>query len=239
MIRTTLPALMATGALLFMCACAGSQDPPATAKQPTPTTPAAGAEASAKSAEPELLDRFASYLTGRFDSKEQADADKDFFAIQLWVCPITAPELGERVLYVEQAAMSALDKPYRQRLYVLESAPSEGRDPRVRSRIFTLADPGAAIGLCERAERPTMTASDAQERVGCAVTVAWDGTRFQGSSDGKACPSKLRGASHATVEVTLDNAVLESWDRGYDQSDKQVWGAEKGPYRFVRRTALE
>ncbi len=185
-----------------------------------------------------VLDRFARYLTGRFDSKDQADADEDYFAIQLHVCPVQAPEIGERVLYVEQAAMSALDKPYRQRLYVLE--PVRGKDGAstantVISRIFTLSDAKSAIGLCQRPGPHRYTAAEAEERVGCAVTMTWNGQRFAGSSDGNACPSNLRGSSYATVEVTLTDSLLESWDRGYDQSGKQVWGAEKGPYKFVRR----
>ncbi len=47
-----------------------------------------------------------------------------------------------------------------------------------------------------------------------------------------------QGASYATSEVTLDEVALESWDRGYDDTDTQVWGATQGPYVFIRRTAL-
>jgi hypothetical protein len=29
--------------------------------------------------------------------------------------------------------------------------------------------------------------------------------------------------------------MMLSWDRGYNKDDKQVWGAEKGGYRFVKK----
>ena len=31
----------------------------------------------------------------------------------------------------------------------------------------------------------------------------------------------------------MDDRLL-SWDRGFDAAGKQVWGAEKGPYEFLR-----
>ena len=60
------------------------------------------------------------------------------------------------------------------------------------------------------------------------------GPVWTGSTAGKECGSDLRGASYATSEVTISSSTLESWDRGYDAADKQVWGAEKGPYIFAR-----
>jgi hypothetical protein len=46
--------------------------------------------------------------------------------------------------------------------------------------------------------------------------------------------STLRGASWESSEVVLLPGVLETWDRGFDAAGQQVWGAVKGPYRFVR-----
>ncbi|HEU4403749.1 MAG TPA: chromophore lyase CpcT/CpeT, partial [Polyangiaceae bacterium] len=106
-----------------------------------------------------------------------------------------------------------------------------------RSRVFELRAPEAAVGACARPERPRFAAADAAERAGCAVELDWhEGERaFAGSTSGRACPSGLRGASYATSEVRLDAERLVSWDRGYDDAGKQVWGATKGPYEFVRR----
>jgi hypothetical protein len=32
----------------------------------------------------------------------------------------------------------------------------------------------------------------------------------------------------------LQEDMMVSWDRGWNADDKQVWGAEKGGYEFVK-----
>jgi CpeT/CpcT family (DUF1001) len=179
-------------------------------------------------------DKLNTLLIGTFDSAAQAAANsEDYKPIQLAICQISAPTLGPRVLYVEQAMQTMLDKPYRQRLYVIE--PGTDASTAV-SRVLELKAPPSAVGLCAKAERPVFTAADAEEKVGCAVTLTWNGRDFVGSTQGSQCPSSLRGARYATSEVTLNEAGLTSWDRGYDEKGVQVWGAEKGPYLFVRQS---
>ena len=51
---------------------------------------------------------------------------------------------------------------------------------------------------------------------------------------GNGCESNLRGAKYAASRVTLTEHLLASWDQGFDETGKQVWGAEKGGYRFVK-----
>jgi hypothetical protein len=147
------------------------------------------------------------------------------------VCPVDAPELGPRVLYVEQAVAGSESAPYRQRLYVVEPAEAAGS---AVSRVFELADPASFVGQCARAERRSVSASEASEKVGCAVTLAWDGEHFEGGTTGTACASERSGASYTSSEVTLDERLLASWDRGFDASGTQVWGATAGPYEFDR-----
>ena len=48
------------------------------------------------------------------------------------------------------------------------------------------------------------------------------------------CPSDRKGAAYATSEVTITENELISWDRGYNDKDEQVWGAEKGGYHFLK-----
>jgi hypothetical protein len=180
-----------------------------------------------------VAEKLHTFLIGTFDSSAQASAQaQDFRPIVLTICPVAAPELGPRVLYVEQAVQSTVDKPYRQRLYVVEP----GQDAATAvSRVLELKTPSAAIGLCSQPQRPAFSASDVEEKRGCAVTLKWNGKEFVGATQGTECPSTLRGARYATSEVTLTESRLISWDRGYDTSGNQVWGSEKGPYVFVRQ----
>jgi len=168
-------------------------------------------------------------LQGHFDSSEQAIDDPTYFDISLKMCPVDAPWLGERVLYVEQAVSTRLAEPYRQRLYVI--APL-GND--VVSRVFELSEPQAFIGLCDTDTLKVVAEGDARLKSGCEVYLAKQGETYIGGTAGKGCLSSLNGASYAASDVTLTEGKVTSWDRGYDAQDNQVWGATDGPYLFVK-----
>ncbi|MFZ9886039.1 MAG: chromophore lyase CpcT/CpeT [Myxococcota bacterium] len=183
-------------------------------------------------AAPTAADLAFEQLTGRFDSSQQAATNPAYFAVQLHTCVIEVPELGERVLYVEQAMAQSLNAPYRQRLYVVRDDETAGA---VTSAVYTLVSPERFVGLCRGDEGAALpTALDAEPRSGCDVHLNQVDELFVGATTGKTCESTLSGASYATSEVTMSATEIRSWDRGYDASDKQVWGAVAGPYIFNR-----
>ena len=182
-------------------------------------------------------------LSGKFDSKDQAKEDKTYFEISLDVCRVDAPELGQRVLYVEQARVGSA--PYRQRIYVIE-----GKGAAVAtSRVFEMKALQGWAGTCSRPTR-TVAAAEVEEKVGCAVEMhavaggfqgatgdfRWTGSAFEKNPGGMKCPSDLNGASYASSTVELNEQGMVSWDRGYTDAEKQVWGATAGGYKFVRRS---
>lgn len=181
------------------------------------------------------LDKLVTMMTGSFSSQAQAEADTNFFDIRLEMKPIwtdkTAPEEG-RYLYVEQAAAWALEKPYRQRVYHV----TDNGDGVFASMVYALPDPDAAIGAWE-VENPLaeLSPADLVEREGCAVYLRLqpDGT-FEGSTREKECTSSLRGATYATSEITIGVDEVLSWDRGWNENEEQVWGAEISGYIFKR-----
>ena len=75
-------------------------------------------------------------------------------------------------------------------------------------------------------------------RTACCV-LTWHHTRSPTASRVANQPtgsgSTLRGATYAVSDVTLSATQILSWDRGYDAQDNQVWGAEAGPYEFLRQ----
>ena len=178
-------------------------------------------------------DEVEALLTGRFDSSAQATLDPTYFPVQLMTCPIDAPELGERVLYVEQAVMSALDEPYRQRLYVVE--PGEDPERDAISYVFELVAPDSFIGQCTGQQIPNVSANEAIARQGCRVELSVAGDHYAGTTPGTECLSDFSGATYATSAVELQANLIRSWDRGYDAVGQQVWGATAGPYEFTRR----
>lgn len=172
------------------------------------------------------------YLTGVFTNREQAEQSPgDYFHIRLVCLPIWEERRDGPWLYVEQASDTSLDAPYRQRVYRLRRSGSQ-----VISDVYTLPDEGAAVACwLDPVPLEGVRPKDLALREGCSIElVAVGDTEFQGSTVGANCPSDLNGASYATSHVSLREGVLESWDRGYDADGDQVWGADAGPYRFVR-----
>lgn len=169
------------------------------------------------------------HLEGRFDSEEQSEENWNYYAISLIMCQVEAPEIGETVLYVEQAQMEALNQPYRQRLYRLEVL-EEGE---VESSVYELENPTEVVGLCDQEER-YFSADEAILKDGCEVYLSWNGKGFSGETEVGTCESTMGGASYATSIVEMDMEYISSWDQGWNSQEEQVWGATEGAYIFKR-----
>lgn len=180
------------------------------------------------------LAQLAALMIGVFSSAEQAQADPEFRSVRLVMIPIWAERSDGPWLYVEQAIADALDRPYRQRVYRLRAS-DDGQ--AVESVVYTLPGDPLRFAAAWKQERPLseLAPADLVERKGCAIRLERraDGV-WSGATAPKSCPSDLRGASYATSEVEIGEGRVVTWDRGYDAGGKQVWGAEKGSYRFVR-----
>lgn len=182
-------------------------------------------------AQQEAVKRFASYLTGSFSSEAQAAEDSDFLPITLESTRIWPSRTDGIWLYVEQALKGK--SPYRQRVYKVSANTLES----FRSDIYTLPDPETFVGA---GEQPSLfdglSVEELALREGCAVIVSYDpnSDTFAGSTNRQDCTSVFRGAAYATSEVTVGPNRLRSWDRGFDDNGKHIWGSEKGPYVFDR-----
>lgn len=181
--------------------------------------------------EVDSLEKLKTWMTGSFNSEEQSIADTNFYNIHLEMVQIWKERTDAIWLYVEQAASWSLEKPYRQRIYRLEKL----ENGAFESAVFTFNDPLRFAGVYKE-ENPLyqLTPDSLAERDGCAIILKEIDGIFEGSTIDKNCGSVLRGASYATSEVKIEEKVLTSWDRGFDENDKQVWGAVTGPYIFKK-----
>ncbi len=174
-------------------------------------------------------------MIGSYNSEKQSISDTNYFNISLHMYPIWQ-ETGKSWLYVEQALNSMQDKPYRQRIYLVE----EQEDGIFKSTVFSIAYDSLFIGKWSEPEFfDRFDENILKEREGCAVFMKREGDSFTGSTKDQACVSTLRGASYATSEVTVTEAGVESWDRGFDSDGNQVWGAENGPYIFDKLSEIK
>lgn len=171
-------------------------------------------------------------MSGAYNSQSQSERDTSYFNVHLHMLPVWPERTDGKWLYVEQAMSTALDKPYRQRFYRVHL---QG-DTVIVSDVFTIADPLRFAGAWKKTTLLNgITADSLEAREGCSLLLkkANDGS-FSGSTVNNNCPSNLRGASYATSKVKITKKLLASWDQGFDTSGKQVWGATKGGYEFIK-----
>jgi CpeT protein len=179
------------------------------------------------------LDQLVHTMVGHYNSTAQAERDTDYYNITLHMAQIWPADKANRWLYVEQAVTKNLAKPYRQRVYKVEKIDAEN----YKSIVYTLPDDKKVIGWWATPKNfKAIKPSDLSIRTGCTVFLKKqkDGS-FSGSTDGPSCESSLRGAKYATSKVTISADQIESWDQGFGADGKQVWGAEKGGYQFLRQ----
>lgn len=177
------------------------------------------------------LENFASLMIGQFSSRAQSIQDTSYFNIVLnmsWIWPSRKDGIW---LYVEQAVASQMDKPYRQRVYRLTHP---AKDTYV-SDVYTLKGAADFIGLKnDVAKQQLLTFDKIELKEGCSVVLTQRQGVYEGGTVSDHCPSDLRGAKYATTKILLKPGELYSWDQGFDANGKQVWGATKGGYVFVK-----
>lgn len=195
----------------------------------------AGSACRAPALQPERPSRLvAAWMAGSFHTTAQhAAAPDDFFDIRLAMAPVWTGRTDGPWFYVEQAVATALDRPYRQRIYHLV----DQADGSVRSDVYTLpGDPQAWAGAHASPQRfETLSPDQLQLRSGCSIVLRRvDEHTWAGSTEGNGCASERSGATYATAEVTLTERGMATLDRGFDAAGVQVWGSTKGPYRFEK-----
>lgn len=176
----------------------------------------------------------AAWLEGSYTTAAQAAQDSAYFDIRLHIVRIWKERTDGDWLYVEQAMANAQQTPYRQRVYHVIAAPGG----KAESVVYELpGDPLVYAGAWSAPERfNALDPALLTPRFGCSVVLSRSGPKeMRGATAGDGCGSALRGAAYATSEVVLTPDTLRSWDRGYDKAGKQVWGAVKGPYIFVKQ----
>lgn len=176
------------------------------------------------------LKKLAKMMSGSFNNLEQTARDSQFLRIQLKIDRIWHKTKSSSIwLYVEQALMKHADNPYRQRVYeVKQLAPNQ-----FLSEVYLLKNPGLYISNLKGIEN--LTKDSLLKKAECSVYLEKKSNElFVGGTKGKACASELKGAKFATSEVEIAPQGMKTLDRGFNGSDKQVWGSERGAYDFKK-----
>jgi hypothetical protein len=175
------------------------------------------------------LNELVAIMQGHYTSEKQSISDKDYFNISLRMTPIWRSK--GNYLFVEQAIYNKQDQPYRVRIYKLTQ-----QGDNFISSIYTVKNEKDWIGKWATPEAYNqLTENDIEIKTGCEVVLnRVSKNTFEGATGNQTCPSELRGASWANSKVTVTENSILSWDQGFDKEGKQVWGATKGGYQFIK-----
>lgn len=217
----------ALAALSHALGCAAAQTN--LSSEPGPATPGP-ARAPSTGERDAQAEEVWTLMQGSFSSRAQAESDPEYFDIRLHMLPIWTDREDGRWLYVEQAVAVNPAEPYRQRVYRVTA----GEDGAIVSAVYTIEEPlRFAMAWRTPAKLDALTFEDITEKTGCEVILQRQSEgHYAGATREGACRSELRGATHATSEVVVTENGVDSWDRGYDDTDTQVWGAVKSGYQF-------
>ncbi len=69
---------------------------------------------------------------------------------------------------------------------------------------------------------------------GCDIELTYKKGVFKGSTNDRDCTNQWGKAAYTTTKVVIDPKKMISWDQGWNEEGKQVWGAEKGGYIFIK-----
>ena len=176
------------------------------------------------------VEEVAARLEGAMDTSAQAAANPKAVKVRMTTCRVRLAEATTGVvLYQEQALTKDLTQPYRQRFLRIEPSPAS---QTVRSASFKPSNPAAWVNFCTKpiAERGVQV-GDLGTPV-CSVFLKPSGEDYVGNTPITGCPANVRGAVRITNHIVLQKTGMQTWDRGFDGSGKQVWGAKAESYQF-------
>ncbi len=187
------------------------------------------------------VEEVAGYLTGVMDTTQQAAAIADAPSVRMTTCEVEVEEIEEInqtspmiFLYQEQAMTDKLDKPYRQRFLKIAE---DDNQQQVESITFKPQQPKKLIGFCNQPKSQRVITMAELGENHCSVFLEKKGSGYLGETQPEGCASNYRGAVKITNTITLDKTGMDTLDRGFDGSGKQVWGAENRPYQFRRSSS--
>lgn len=183
------------------------------------------------------LQLLTSWMAGIFNNQAQARQSQTYGYVILYMIPMWKDDNDGYWFYVEQAMADQPETPYYQRIYYLTRINEE----LMESKLHTLQDATHFTHAYENlAILDELTPEMIVFQPGCSLILRRiNESSFAGSTLGEGCPSELRGAMYTTSQIVINEHQIINWERGFDRSGKQVWGATMGGYVFNKIQAYE
>jgi hypothetical protein len=138
-------------------------------------------------------------------------------------------ETNHYFLYQEQAISNKLDQPYRQRF--LEILPA-ANNQQIISQSYKPENLEKFKGFCNQRETERRIKKAELGEYICEVILTPIISIYRGETPPEGCPANVRGAVKITNTIILHSQGMDTWDRGFDAENNQVWGAENESYQF-------
>jgi hypothetical protein len=178
------------------------------------------------------------WLIGEFDNTAQSKEDPVWYVpLRLWHRLLPQPIQGKPAIFAEQSNFLDLDRPYRQRVLVLETL----ANGQLAVQYWAFKDParfrgaGANPRLLNEALEPTLDLLP-----GCWLDIRREGNTFKAEPrKGDRCCFNYDGQIRQVVlGFEVSEAQFLSYDRGVDpETGQALWGAMMGPYCHQKRLA--
>ena len=171
-----------------------------------------------------MINEFFRLLEGRFENKVQAMSHPSKYAM----IRVTHVNLGDGLIYGEQAYNYQLNKPYRQ--FVLQPKLEEDQ---IRILNYRLKDPSTFVNFKNLG---TLSFNDIELNTGCDVIMKQVGDSFKGGLTGCECMVEWNGReTYLQNEIQLTPTHYYVMDRGFcAKHNHQLWGSKYGRFEFVR-----
>jgi hypothetical protein len=176
----------------------------------------------------------AQWLAGMFENQAQSHEQPAWFVnLRLWHRPLPFRIHGNLALFAEQANALYIDRPYRQRVIVLQET---GQLQQFQAQYLAFKQPDRFRGAGANVDRlTTLTLDDLELLPGCVLTVTQQNGSFQAQPEPDArCYFQYDGQRR---QVVLGFEVGEGWFRSFDRgvdpdTGQSLWGAIIGAYVF-------
>lgn len=209
--------------------------------------PGAGGAGGAGGGAPSLGQNYPSNMAwarfqGEFDSAGDGD-DIPPTARRLVGCPVNAPELGDRVVYLERSRIDGEGDADRQFLVALQAAEQVGpSDNRAVGVIVQPADPAAWAGRCD-GQTELELLSDVVDGGECLMNLTMNeigGLSVSAPPMPAACLSAASQADQVSSIIVLGNDEIEWQDALTDVEGVTSYdpASEGSGYRLARRTPM-
>jgi len=163
------------------------------------------------------------WISGEFTSTLQSTEDEYFDNVFIKTVKFRSDEYGDWFYTTQGEIVNGI--PYRERIYLLNWL----NDTTLINRVYKVK---TDIDL------DTVSYKDLEELCGCHTYIYKSYTDgdwyYYGETNGNDCKGSFRGATYTTSQFRVYEDKIISWERGWSDVGKQVWGSTKGAYQYLK-----